>query len=370
MTYWHIILTEKCNSECRYCYEKSVQEFENGLEKKWKFDFNVPCDSEIDVEKLKKFLEKDKNPKIIFYGGEPLLQIEKIKKILNEIKAEFFMQTNGKLLNELPKDYMNKFKRILVSIDGDEKRTDENRGKGTYKKVIENLRFIRKNGFQGEVVARMTISQEHPDLFEQVKNILNIKEFDSVHWQIDLGFYRNDFSVEKIKNFVEEYNKNVSELVGFWIEQMKKGNVLKLYPFLGIFETLYYWKKERLRCGSGHAGYTITTNGKITACPIMNNITDFYAGDLNSEINNLKEFSVGKSCDSCDYLEICGGRCLYSNKAKLWPEQGEKLICESVIHLIKEIKRVLPTIKNFIDKKVISEKDFEYEKYFGPEIIP
>jgi MoaA/NifB/PqqE/SkfB family radical SAM enzyme len=66
--HYHLILTEKCNSQCRYCYEKSLKEFDNELDKKWKFDFSSPPDFEIDLEKLEKFLLKDKNPTIIFYG--------------------------------------------------------------------------------------------------------------------------------------------------------------------------------------------------------------------------------------------------------------------------------------------------------------
>ncbi|MBU3912936.1 MAG: radical SAM protein [Nanoarchaeota archaeon] len=26
--HFHIILTEKCNSQCKYCYEKSMKEFD------------------------------------------------------------------------------------------------------------------------------------------------------------------------------------------------------------------------------------------------------------------------------------------------------------------------------------------------------
>lgn len=368
--YWHIILTERCNSKCKYCYEKSMNEFENGLEKKWKFDFNVPCDTEIDLEKLKKFILQDENPVIIFYGGEPLLKLDKIKKIMDLFgdSTRYCMQTNGRLLDTVPTEYMNKFSRILVSIDGDRERTNYNRGAGTYDLILENIQFIREKGFKGEIVARMTIS--FPDLFEQVKYLVELNEFDSIHWQIDAGFYKSDFIERDFREFVEEYNHSVSKLVKYWIENIKKGKVLKFYPFLGIFESFYKGKSTKLRCGSGHSGYTITTKGDIVACPILNNVTDFYTGNLDTNIENLKEFSVGEPCTKCMYKRICGGRCLYSNHAKLWPENGMKMICETIIHLINSIKKNMMTIKELIERRVISEKDFEYEKYFGPEIIP
>ena len=79
--HYHILLTELCNSNCKYCYEKSLKEFDNGLDKRFKFDFLSPAKIQIDINKLKIFLSKDKNPVLIFYGGEPLLEIDKIKEM-------------------------------------------------------------------------------------------------------------------------------------------------------------------------------------------------------------------------------------------------------------------------------------------------
>lgn len=369
--YFHIILTERCNSECRYCYKKSMEEFDEELNKKFRFDYSVPVESKVKISELKKFLQKDKNPTIIFYGGEPLTNLKKLKEIMENIDAKFCMQTNGKLLDKLPSKYMNRFSKILLSVDGDRERTDFNRGGGTYNKIMKNISLIRKNGFRGEIVARMTISftDKFTNLTKQVKHLLSVG-FDSVHWQLDAGFYKSDFNEKIFSEFVDKYNKEILELIKYWVNEMKKGRVLKIYPFLGILESLYYNKKTKLRCGSGHSNYTITTNGKITCCPIMNSITDFYVGDLNSNPQKLKQISVTEPCTSCGYLDLCGGRCLYSNRAKLWPKRGEELICKTIKHLIDELKTKIPTIKSLIQKGIVSERNFEYEKYFGPEIIP
>ncbi len=371
--YFHIILTERCNSQCRYCYEKSEREFGEKLNEKFKFDFSAPENSEVDVKELRKFILKDKEPKIIFYGGEPLVNRGKIVEIMDAIpEAKYYMQTNGKLLHELPSEYMNRFSKILISIDGDKERTDFNRGKGTYDLVLKNLDLIRKNGFVGEVVARMTISfsDGFTDLLKQVKHLFEIR-FDSVHWQLDMGFYESDYDKKQVEDFIKKYNEEVSKLVEFWIENMKQGKVLKIYPFLGLFDSLYHNTKTKLRCGSGYANYTITTNGKIVTCPIMNCIKDFEVGDIKkSNPNELKEISVIEPCPSCSYFELCGGRCLYSNHAKLWPEEGEMQICSTIKYFIEEMKKAMPKITELIKQGLIHEDDFSYEKYFGPEIIP
>jgi len=214
----------------------------------------------------------------------------------------------------------------------------------------------------------MVISQEFPDVCSPVKPLFSRDIFDSVHFQIDAGFYKNDFNYEKIVEFVKKYNKSVKLLLGWWLEEMKKGEVHKIYPFLGIFNSIHNNETSRLRCGSGYANYTITTSGKLSACPIMNGVKNFYCGDIKS--GPTKEIDVIEPCTSCEYLNLCGGRCLYSNYAKLWPPEGEKLICETIINLIEGIKEITPEIEDLISSKVVRNSEFLYEKYFGPEIIP
>ncbi len=353
-----------------------MNEFDNGLDKKWNYDYDAPYDSNVEIEKVKKFLEKDEAPFLIFYGGEPLMKLDKIKLFmdnLSDIKnIKFYIQTNGLSLKAIPEKYLHKIGKMLISIDGDKNRTDFNRGKGVYDAVISNIKDIRKKGYKGEIVARMTIS--FSDICEQVKHIIKLIEqviFDSIHLQLDAGFYKNDFNLEKFTKFTNEYNNSIDKLLDLWIKKMKDGKVLMLYPFIGIFDTLYYNKKSKLPCGAGYANYTITTNGKISACPIMNSVENFYCGNLDTNIKDLKQIHCAEEpCKSCNYYEICGGRCLYSHYAKLWPKKGEKLICKTIINLIEGIKKRIPEIKKLIDSKIISEKDFEYEKYFGPEIVP
>lgn len=368
--YFHIITSIDCNSECRYCYKKSYDDFGNDLNKTFKFDFSMPPRIRYSVEQLKSFLAKSKQKHTLtFYGGEPLMDIEKIKEIMNNVDARYMLQTNGKLLDKLPEEYVNRFELMLISIDGGKKLTDFNRGEGTYDKVLSNIELIRKNGFKGELIARMVVD-EHSDVFESVKHLFSVG-FDAVHWQLDAGFYQQDFKSRNFKEFTEKYNALVSELLDYWVETMKKGKVLKIYPFLGILESLYYNKTEKLRCGSGFANYTIAPNGKISVCPIMHDATVFQVGDImESNPDNLRQIFVEEPCTSCDIYSLCGGRCLYANKANLWPKQGQGLICNTVGHLINAIREKLPEIRNLIKEGTITEKQFAYEKYAGPEIIP
>jgi putative peptide-modifying radical SAM enzyme len=345
-----------------------MDEFDNGLEEKFEFDFGEPCVSIVKVEKLKEFISKDKDAKIIFYGGEPLLQINKIKLIMDEIDVPYRMQTNGILLHLLEPKYLNRIEKILVSLDGTKERTNYNRGKDTHEKVMKNIELIKENGYKGELIARMAIAQEFPDLYEQVMSLISAG-FTSIHWQLDVGFYKEDFEINKIKKFFEEYNKSLSKLLEYWISEIEGGNVLMLYPFIGIVESILKNEPTKIRCGAGHAGYAISTSGKVVACPIMNNIEDFKSGTLDDNPNELKQFEMNE-CSGCDVLDLCGGRCMYWRKAGLWPKEGDDLICDSIKYYIKEIQNMMPRINKTIETGVVVESDFDYEKYFGPEIIP
>ena len=193
-----------------------MKEFDNELGKKFKFDFNEPVQSQVDVSKLKAFLEQDPSPVLIFYGGEPLLELGKIIEIMDGLKnarVKFRMQTNGKLLNKLPIEYLKRMDKILVSLDGDKERTDYNKGQGTYDLVIKNIKQARKEGYAGEIVARMVITPEFSDLYEQVSHLIEKEGFTSIHWQIDAGFYKFDYNKKAFSKFVTDYNKSVSKLI-------------------------------------------------------------------------------------------------------------------------------------------------------------
>jgi len=168
-------------------------------------DYEVPDEINYDIELLENFMEKDSEPVLIFYGGEPMLCNDKIKQIMDNVKAkQFNIQTNGLHLNKLEKEYVNRLTTIFVSIDGTEKLTDYYRGKDVYKKVIENIKTVRKNGFEGEIIARMTLMEE-TDIYKQIQWLLNNPDhsFSSIHWQLDAGFWKNDYHKRPFTEWIE-----------------------------------------------------------------------------------------------------------------------------------------------------------------------
>jgi uncharacterized protein len=373
--YFHLILTDECNLCCSYCRAKAFLDLpESEGERAVILDEGLPVDVAYDTEELYRFLKQDPSPTLTFYGGEPLLRADLIERIIKEAPVKRFMiQTNGMLLDRLRPDTVNRFATILVSLDGSEQLTDAHRGKGVYHRVMENVRKIKSQGYSGELIARMTVT-EKTDIVDAVSYLAENPDysFTSIHWQIDANF-AGDFSQRRFSDWTREcYNPGIRTLVRDWIERMERtGTIPKWYPFIDPMEDLLHNRTSRLRCGSGYANYSILTDGHIVPCPVMIGMQQYYLGHIRSTSPmNLPVIPVGGECIKCRIVDFCGGRCLYSNITRPWDEPQRKIVCETVETLHDALVEVLPRVRDLIARGVIHRESFAHEKFNGCEIIP
>ncbi len=374
--HYYLALTSKCNLLCKYCYGKTTEDFLSEKEKK-QYDLSLPSEINFNVSQLKKFTKDDKNFALTFYGGEPLLKIDLIKEMMDTIPAKTFMlQSNGIFLDKLGKDYTNKLNTILVSLDGTKEHTNERRGIKVYEKVIKNLKFIKKEGCNAEIIARMTVD-ETSNVFENVVHLFenSVYKFTSVHWQLDAQFWMADYFERDFKSWaITKYNPQIKNLIDWWISKMEKENkVLMIYPFIGIVNSILFKDYTPMKCGAGHSLLGIQTNGDVVSCPITAGYTPFKMGNIrNSKLIDIKNNKMlpQNTCLDCEIYNICGGRCLYANKTKLWGQKGFDEVCDTVFFLVNSLKAQIPKIEKLIKKGKISKKDFKYNKYNGCEIIP
>ena len=373
--FYHLILTDSCNLSCRYCRGKLLDYPEPAFqEREFEIDPELPAEFSADLDELYIFLAKDPEPVLTFYGGEPLLRADLIDRILTEAPVQRFMlQTNGLLLNRLTTASVNSFETILISIDGPRSVTDANRGVGVYDRVVANARSIMDGGFPGELIARMTVAEGN-DIYRSAMFLTRNDEFSwpALHWQLDAGFF-GDYQVRDFARWIQEsYNPGISRLVEAWVTAMEEtGRVLRWYPFLDTMGDLLLERETRLRCGSGYANYSIMTNGRIAPCPAMIGMKEYYLGSLRqTDPGALRTVDVSGPCDSCDIRGFCGGRCLYSNIVKQWPEKGRIVVCDTVRHLHGVLTDALPRVRKILYDHTISIEDFSHTKYNGCEIIP
>jgi uncharacterized protein len=370
-----VTLTTACNLKCRYCYGKSCEDFGSNFHD-LQIDYSLPRSITYDVQTLKDFLQEDPNPLLVFYGGEPLLQIPAMKAIMDSFPAaRFVLQTNGLLLDRLSTEYVERFDSIFASLDGDEATSDYYRGKETYQRVARNLKIVRDGGFKGDIVARMTVGEE-TEIDNQVLALIGDEDLpiSSVHWQLDALFWQNDFPKRHFSTWASEnYNPRLRKLIDFWVERMREhGQVLKLYPLVGVMQSLLLEKPSRLRCGAGWSLFNIQTDGNITPCPVMAGLKDFYLGHIReTRPHSLQQnITVSEPCTGCRIYFLCGGRCLYANVTKLWGKEGFDQVCGTVRNMIDALHEALPEVKRLIGDGRIRLTDFQHEKYNGCEIIP
>ena len=359
--HYFVILTKECNLFCTYCGGGSD---------------TPPREIKYSLSDLKAFLSKDNDPVLEFYGGEPLLRISTMEKIMDAVPARFVVQTNGMFLDRIDPKYLGMLHSILVSVDGTKEVTDLERGEGVYDRVIRNVEFARSQGFRGDLVARMTVAQG-TDVSENVRHLLGTGLFDHVHWQLDFGMFweAGKYTEPGIEEWLVSYDSGVSTLVRYWVDAMSSsGRVLGIVPFVGVMSSLLSGAKSGLRCGSGADFFAIMPDGRISACPVS---IDYDFSIVGSILDGAPSALCGKAalgepCTSCDILDVCGGRCLFVNRCQgMLRENGYPYICSTVRHLVKELRGVAPQVKALIEDGFVSRSDFAYpELNNGCEIIP
>mgnify|MGYP001137054124 CR=1 FL=1 len=369
---WFVTLTQDCNLACKYCGSDENVDIEDMLP--------IPRQITYDLEKLAKLRDVE-DLVLCFYGGEPLLKIDLILRIIEMLPhAKFVLQTNALNLNKLPTDALLRMDTILVSVDGDSATTNKNRGKNTYEKAIANAREARDRGYRNDMIARMTVGEDS-HIYEDVMHLIRLEHqgkalFDHVHWQLNVEFdtpayhcYDDFFGWRD-----NEYNPGISRLVDEFIRGLEEGRILGIVPFEGILWSYLSGEKfETVRCGSGWNSFNVATNGDITACPIAPEFTPLENIETIKDAHSLMHHEkVEEPCSECDVLSECGGRCLYCNQTQWWNEEGLLEVCVTIRHLLNEIReRVQPVARRLIEEGKFSQEDFHYPAYNNTtEIIP
>lgn len=164
---FHLILlpTEQCNFRCTYCYE----------------DFSVGRMDPATIQGVKRLIDRRVDGlhllRISWFGGEPLVArpvIEEISshvvKVAEQTKGLHYaadITTNGYLLDS---SAVQRFSELgirfyQISLDGPELLHDRTRvrmnGKGSFRKIWQNLLMIRNSAMDVNVVVRVHLTTEN-----------------------------------------------------------------------------------------------------------------------------------------------------------------------------------------------------------------
>ncbi|EET02319.1 AstB/chuR-related protein [Giardia duodenalis ATCC 50581] len=371
---YFIFCSADCNLACSYCGNSPE-------------DLCMPVKPTYEFEKLAEFIAGDDDPVFVFYGGEPLLNRPYVCRVMDRFPdATFVLQSNCTLLYDLPTPYLKRFACILLSIDGRPETVDAYRGEGVYEKIEKNIKDARSRGYTGPIVARMACSL-NTDIYKDVHYLMyeSPLKFDAVYWQLDVEW--DSPMNARWGNFEiwmrQTYMPGVDKLFKEWREGLEHGDVKVIVPFNTITEAYLDCnvidgadpsvpRRGYLRCSAGHKAVSITTDGRVLACPVASGECWNNLGKLSDQRTSLLgKKTVGGTCDICEVREVCGGRCLYANQTLWWGDDGHALVCELNKHLIGLCESHSERVQEMLATGKISWTQFHFpSERYSLEIIP
>lgn len=353
---WLVFTTGACNLRCSYCGGS----FEPRI---------VPWRITYDPTRLKRLIEGDPEATVIFYGGEPLLNPRFIMWVMDNVKAaRWGIQTNGTLIELLPSTYWRRMDTVLLSIDGRREVTDAHRGVGVYDRVVKALRRLKAIGVK-RVIARMAVTQL-TDIYLDVIHLLEVG-FDLVHWQLDVIW---DSRWDVLSWARANYLPGIRKLVNLFLSELERGRVLGIVPILGILSAYLHKPYIGPPCGAGYRAVSVSTDGRILACPIAVREDWAVLGNVNVGFKLMDiESHLPEMCRTCEYKQYCGGRCLYAIKEgeRYWGKEGVLEVDEVTKETIKIILEAAPRVRELIEKGVINPNSLLYDPVLdSTEVIP
>lgn len=327
-----LLTTLRCNLRCTYC---SLEEGEV---------IRSQRNASYSVDQLEAFVRThlaDREVYFTLYGGEPTLNLPFASALVERFPdRRFNLQTNGTLLHRVPDAVLARLSNIMVSLDGSEPVTDGFRGKGVYRKVLDNVAAVRERT-AATLCARMTwwSGETTAAEFDELAGL-----FDYVYFQ-----FAQDEGAHPPAS-VAAKKRVLSELVERFF------SAPRLYPLVPIMGTL------RNKVAPEHvqtlsAGMTqcrVSTNllnvmpdGRIFPCPDMLYDAELQQGDVvaNWLRRSPLQPHADMPCTDCSAYAFCRGNCMknlhlaYVRKNEAWRRQVTEPVCELIRHLGDEVDR-------------------------------
>ena len=310
-----------CNLNCEYCFagqgkyhgEDAIMSFEVG---KAALDFLV------------KNSGTRKNLEVDFFGGEPLVNFDVVKRLVayaRSIEKEtgkhfrFTLTTNGVLLDDDVIDFLNKeMNNVVLSLDGRKEINDAKRkrldGKGSYDIIVPKFQnFVKKRGDK-EYYIRGTFTRNNLDFTNDIFHMLDLG-FKELSMEPVVSKPDTEYALreEDLSLIYEQYEILAKEM----IKRRREGNPFTFYHYMIDLSGGPCIYKRITGCGSGTEYLAVTPNGDFYPCHQFVGDKNFLMGNVRDGITNTKlrdEFKLcnvysRKECENCWAKLYCSGGC-------------------------------------------------------------
>lgn len=307
----YIEITNRCNLQCRYCYNDSnIMNYNN-----------MTLD---EINKIVEFINNNKNISLVISGGEPLLhpQFSNILDFIKKNKYDAMIYTNGVLLSKYIKELANSNIKLFVSLDGSsEIGHDYMRGTGNYNKTISGIEELLHAGFNSKHLNFSFIINNY-----NIKSIENMIDL-SLHYKVNKAQFVSMNPRGRGKDLSKELFPSKENIIEMWymLSEMNEK-----YPSLKI-DCDVFWQRKVISIGKYMPGscsicskIRIDVSGNVFPCPFLdgneNIILNINECNLDRIFNNekcerylsiLKEKSDIKiPCCNCIFRSFCQGGCI------------------------------------------------------------
>lgn len=267
-----IQISNECNLNCIYCSNENYTFREEGC-KCWKNKVK-----EVDIKLLKESILEASNlhcKKISLIGGEPFLNLELVKEILNFIK-EFNMEvniyTNLTLLNKEILNFLKLHSNIKLIIDivslQKEKYEEITRTNYDPEKLIKNINLLKDNNIEFNL--RVLLSKYNENDLDLIKEKLSLEGLEISDIKFVYPTLYQNHSSNKYKEYLDYCTK-------------PRGNIsLKEISLLDKYNNCLIGK------------IYLNLNGEWTPCPMMNT---YKLGNIfNDKLGEILSSSAYKDC--------------------------------------------------------------------------
>lgn len=315
-------MAHDCNLKCEYCFasqgnfkgERSLMSFEVG---KKSFDYLVKSSG------------KRVNLEVDFFGGEPLMNFETIKKLVdygrsleekNNKRFRFTITTNGVLLDDEKIDYINEnMDNVVLSIDGRKSVNDRMRktvnDKGSYDIIVKNFKNLVDKRGEKDYFARGTYTAYNLDFAKDVKHMRELG-FEKISVEPVVTKPEEKYALKD--EHVELLKKEYEKLAKMYIESFSdKNKAFQFFHFNVELDGGPCIYKRSIGCGAGTEYVAVTPEGDFYPCHQFVGEKEFIIGNADDGITNetviemFRNVSVNEKpkCKECWAKYYCSGGC-------------------------------------------------------------
>ncbi|MDA3731508.1 thioether cross-link-forming SCIFF peptide maturase [Niameybacter massiliensis] len=311
-----------CNLKCKYCFagegeyhgDRGMMTLEVG---KAAIDF------------LAKNSGHRKNIEVDFFGGEPLMNFEVVKGVVEyarSIEAEtgknfrFTMTTNGVLLNDEIIDYLNEnMYNVVLSLDGRPEVNDHMRptcnGKGSYDVIMPKFKkLVEKRGGK-QYYIRGTFTHHNTDFASDVLHMAD-QGFDEVSVEPVVAPAEMDYALQAgdMATICSEYERLAKEMLR---RHKEEGKCFNFFHFMVDLTGGPCVHKRLAGCGSGSEYLAATPTGELYPCHQFVGMPEFKMGDVWKGVENIEQRKKFEKCNvyskhectECWAKFFCSGGC-------------------------------------------------------------